>query len=78
MSMKEGQIIPSLDLALNEIQERNGVLSSSMAKSEDKDTGDVPRLQLEMIRRVAGEEYLANCVSTTKADDISDESNNRS
>ena len=28
MSMKNGQIIPSLDLALNEIQERNGVLLS--------------------------------------------------
>jgi len=75
MSMKHGQITPSLDLALNEIQERNGVLLSLTVKSDDTDTDDIPHLQLEMIRRVAGEECLAKCLSTAQADDISDGSN---
>mmetsp|Transcript_20275 Transcript_20275/g.31702 ORF Transcript_20275/g.31702 Transcript_20275/m.31702 type:complete len:537 (+) Transcript_20275:1-1611(+) len=75
MSMKHGQITPSLELALNEIQERNGVLLSLMVQSDDNDTADLPRIQVEMIRRVAGEEYLARCLSTVKVHDVRDGAN---
>jgi len=75
MSMKDGQITPSLELALNEIQERNGVLLSLMMQPDNNDRTDLPRIQLEMIRRVAGEEYLARCLSTDKVNDIRDVAN---
>ncbi len=69
MSMKNGQITPSKELALSEIQERNGVLLSLMSQSDATDRADLPRLQLEMIRRVAGEEYLERCLDAAKAAD---------
>ncbi|KAL7442085.1 hypothetical protein ACHAXM_008218 [Skeletonema potamos] len=68
MSMKNGQIIPSKELALSEIQERNGVLLSLMSQASN--TANLPQqLQLEMIRRVAGEEYLKRCMDAATTND---------
>ena len=80
MSMKNGLITPSLELALNEIQERNGVLLSLMPQSDASHSdraADLPQLQLEMILRVSGEDYLKRCldVAATKADDDHDGTN---
>lgn len=58
-SMKDGKITPSLDLALDEISERNGVLLSTMLKLQS-DARTIK--QLELVRRVAGEENLRRCL----------------
>lgn len=60
-SMKDGQITPSLDLALDEISERNGVLLSTMFKLQS-DAKNRTSKQLELVRRVAGEENLHRCL----------------
>ncbi len=62
-SMKDGKITPSLDLALDEISERNGVLLSTMLKLQS-DAKDRTSKQLELVRRVAGEENLRRCLDT--------------
>ena len=73
MSMKEGNITPSLELALNEIKERNGVLLSIMMQSNSNDRTKLPQLQLEMIRRVAGDEYFKRCLAKDQNNDSYDE-----
>ncbi|KAL7457061.1 hypothetical protein ACHAWC_008531 [Mediolabrus comicus] len=62
-SMKDGKVTPSLDLALDEISERNGVLLSTMLKLQS-DAKDRSSKQLELVRRVAGEENLRRCLDT--------------
>jgi glycine/D-amino acid oxidase-like deaminating enzyme len=78
MSMKGGHIIPCLELALNEIQERNGVLLTLMMQLQSNNTNHragLPRRQLGLISRVTGEEYLERCLNTSKkVDDDHDKS----
>jgi hypothetical protein len=64
-SMKDGKITPSLDLALDEISERNGVLLSTMIKLQS-DAKDRTIKQLELVRRVAGEENLRRCFMSSR------------
>ncbi|KAL9190688.1 hypothetical protein ACHAXT_000394 [Thalassiosira profunda] len=54
MSISNGDVIPSKDLALREIRDRNGLLLRT--------AGDDQSYHKELLRRVAGEEVLAKCL----------------
>ena len=62
MSISDGNVIPSRDLAMREIHDRNGLLLSSMrakaGENDEEKTGE----HINLIRQVAGEEFLAQCL----------------
>ena len=64
MSISNGNVIPSKDLALREIRERNGLLLSLlMASSPNMKQGSMDSIHMCLIRRVAGEEILSQCLT---------------
>ncbi|KAL3791251.1 hypothetical protein HJC23_000868 [Cyclotella cryptica] len=62
MSISGGNVTPSRDLALREINERNGLIVSLMNESQ-KDHS----CHLELIRRVAGEEWVTKVTKSRNA-----------
>lgn len=69
MSISGGNITPNRTLALKEINERNGLVMSLMNKSQNNNTS----YHLELLRRVAGEELVAQL---SARDDMPMSSNN--
>eukprot|EP00578_Thalassiosira_sp_NH16_P032659 CAMPEP_0181081494 /NCGR_PEP_ID=MMETSP1071-20121207/3130_1 /TAXON_ID=35127 /ORGANISM="Thalassiosira sp., Strain NH16" /LENGTH=726 /DNA_ID=CAMNT_0023163041 /DNA_START=209 /DNA_END=2390 /DNA_ORIENTATION=- len=60
MSISNGNVIPSRELALIEIQERNGLLLSLM-KTLPPDRNEQESYHSDLVRHVAGKEVLAQC-----------------
>jgi hypothetical protein len=59
MSMSNGCVIPSLELALNEIQERNGLLLSLASNNNNK---QMSGNHINLIHQVAGNKILQQCL----------------
>ncbi|KAL7547468.1 hypothetical protein ACHAWF_010764 [Thalassiosira exigua] len=62
MSVSNGEVIPGRDLALREIQDRNGLLLSLERTHCNAGDGESKTYHADLIRRVAGEKVLANCL----------------
>ena len=62
MSLSEGNVIPSKELAMREIRERNGVLLSTLMDRKGN-VGTRNEYHIELIRQVAGEEFVAKCLA---------------
>ncbi|KAL7527315.1 hypothetical protein ACHAXR_005700 [Thalassiosira sp. AJA248-18] len=77
LSISNGNVIPSRELALRELAERNGLLLS-LKTGEEKDRNS-SSYHLDLIHQVAGEELLAQCLATgsEKQRSLLDNSNNR-
>jgi glycine/D-amino acid oxidase-like deaminating enzyme len=70
MSISNGSVIPSRDLALHEINERNGLLLSLMMANASENGGQKNGEHINLIRQVAGEEILDQCLeANTRARD---------
>lgn len=62
MSISGGNVIPSRDLAMREIHDRNGLLLSLMrARAGENDEGKTSE-HINLIRQIAGEEIFAQCL----------------
>ncbi|KAL7488786.1 hypothetical protein ACHAW6_014382 [Cyclotella cf. meneghiniana] len=70
MSISGGNVTPSRDLALREIDERNGLIASLMNKSQNDDS-----YHLELIRRVTGEDWSKKFMELRAAPRISSVNN---
>ena len=68
MSLSKGNVIPCKDLALREIQERNGVLLS-LINGKDEEVRTQQANHLDLIRQVAGEDVLAKCLAKNDQSD---------
>jgi glycine/D-amino acid oxidase-like deaminating enzyme len=62
MSLSKGNVIPSKELAMREIRERNGVLISTLIDRKGN-VGTRNEYHIELIRQVAGEDVLAKCLA---------------
>ena len=61
-SMSNGSVVPSRDLALREIHERNGLLLSLMVARAGENGGQRNGEHIDLIRHVAGGEILDQCL----------------